>query len=163
GNGLHRKGLALTPQRGVRLYFERLPLVSRTNQKSTSQLPTLPANGSAEFACFADNLGEPVGEAVEASAGVAMHLYNWATHLICRSRRFICQSSPVDAVVRARISPVRPLPSDGEGAMLESSQNQSIDTRYAPLLQNWEALAAKWVERMLDLSPAQRFIALMCS
>jgi len=65
--------------------------------------------------------------------------------------------------VGVRISPVRPLPSYGEGAMLESSQSQSIDTCYAPLLQYWEALIAKWVERMLDLSPARRFIALMCS
>ena len=46
-------------------------------ERLNSGLPTLPANlcplsGSGEFARFADNLGEPVGEAVEASAGWAM-------------------------------------------------------------------------------------------
>src|SRR5580692_9096055 len=56
-------------------------------------LPTLAANlcplsGGAEFARFADNLGEPVGQAVEASAGVAMweHAAEHFEHMLSRQQ-----------------------------------------------------------------------------
>jgi hypothetical protein len=38
--------------------------------------------------------------------------------------------------------------------VLQALENQSVDTGHAAFLQYREGLAAKWVERMLDLNPA---------
>jgi hypothetical protein len=65
--------------------------------------------------------------------------------------------------MRAEISPVGPFSSNTEGTVLQASQNESIDSRNPALFQYREALAAKRVERMLDLSPAQELTAFMCS
>src|SRR5579864_2207572 len=61
--------------------------------RSMSGLPTLPVNlcplsGGAEFARFAHNLGEPVGKAVEASAGVTMrqHAAEHLEHVLSRQQ-----------------------------------------------------------------------------
>src|SRR5579864_2345493 len=66
---------------------------SEVRLRSVSGLPTLPVNlcplsGGAEFARFAHNLGEPVGKAVEASAGVTMrqHASEHLEHVLSRQQ-----------------------------------------------------------------------------
>ena len=62
-----------------------------------------------------------------------------------------------------RISPVCPLARNAETTALALAENQCIDTGHTPLLEHFEALAAKWVKRMADLRPSQIRTAVQCS
>jgi hypothetical protein len=49
---------------------------------------------------------------------------------------------------------VCPLACDAEAATLAFAEDQRVHPRYTPLLEYFEALAPKWMERMTDLRPS---------
>ena len=68
-----------------------------------------------------------------------------------------------ERTVRRRIGPICPFTRNAEGAAIQLAEQKSVDASASALLQNFEALAAKWMERMADFHPSQRRIALKCS
>lgn len=69
----------------------------------------------------------------------------------------------LERIIPRRIGPVRPLARDAETAPLALAEDQRVDARYPSLLEYFEALASKRMERMTDLSPSQRRTGLKCS
>jgi hypothetical protein len=68
-----------------------------------------------------------------------------------------------ERVMNRRISPVRPLTRDSEIAELGPAQNQSVDARSTLLIDYFELLTAKGMERMTDFRPSQIRTAGQCS
>jgi len=66
-------------------------------------------------------------------------------------------------VVHRRISPIRPLAGNADTAKVGLTNNQRVDARYTPLLEYFEAMPSKGVERMTYLRPSQRRTVVKCS
>ena len=60
-------------------------------------------------------------------------------------------------------SPIRPLLRDRVAAPIRMSENEGVDARYAPGLEDFKALATQRVERMGDRRPSQTRIVGVCS
>jgi len=60
-------------------------------------------------------------------------------------------------------APVRPLLGNRVAASISMSENEGIDARYAPGLEDFKALTTQRVERMGDRRPSQTGIVGVCS
>ena len=68
-----------------------------------------------------------------------------------------------ERTVRRRIGPICPFTRNAEGAAVQLAEQKSVDASASALLQNFEALAAQWMEGMADLRPSQMRFVLQCS
>ena len=66
-------------------------------------------------------------------------------------------------VLQRWTGPVGPLARDTEGASLQLAEDQSVDAGYASLLEYFEPLPPKRVERVTDLGESQMRVVGKCS
>ena len=59
-----------------------------------------------------------------------------------------------ERVIYRRIGPICPRARDAKATALAFAEDQRIHTRDSSFLEYFEALAAKWMERMTDLRPS---------